>query len=728
MTETGAPPPSPSNSAERAKLIAERTRGDMSRETQDIGRDKKDRQPDRQIRAESERLPPKTENQPAPQKIDGQVEQVRGDIATIRTDSGEVKIRIPEDAKLRTGQQVSVEIPPQSRSGDTITIRIEAPPAERPHPAPPRPDFPPLKNGDTVIATPGPVVVTTPESAHREAPPPTTAEAKPQTATRFTPDQLAAQLVKTDLPAGDKVPPLPLPSGVNATQINALFTTRFTLDPTAPPQQWLNANVTTSLNTAVLAGQTPSTPQNQPAPQTSPTVITDDDNALTQMARSYSQKAETEALSQMTKIPRNLAMSDTAFSTLTQNAATAGMAEGSALLQNLFNTAPAAQPAAAIKTFFQIEVLRILPPDMPLADIQKQVSALITQPGDKPAMPSASEPVAANNQSATQATLQTGPSQTTTSPVLANVIGTTNAGQTLITVPNNASSDQGQQLLHIQTPITIPAGTQMLVNLTPVAADALQAMPDLLNKLPTEMATQITTQTMPQAGALPPPLGQPALAPTWPALQESLNVLQQTAPQVAQAVQNALPSPSPRMVSTALFFLAALKMGGIDSWLGEKNIDSLKNTGKSGLADRLAGDFGRIASQASETLSGQWKAITLPMLYDGQVENLQFFVRSEDSKQDDTETDQDDSRTRFILNLELSKIGPLQLDGYLATGSLDVILRTDHRMDSHIRQDLMRIFGEALETINLKGGLSFQNRPDDWVHVLPDQTQEGFFI
>lgn len=726
MTETGAPPPSPSNSAERAKLIAERVRGDMNRETEDIGRDKQDRRQDRPIRAESERLPPKTENQPTPQRLEGHVEKVDGNSATIRTDSGDVKIRIPEDVQIRAGQRVSVEIPPQSRSGDTVTVRVEAPPAETP--PPPRPDFPPLKTGDTVIATAAPVAVATTETGQRQSPPPATTVTKPEQAARFS----SAQLAKLDLPAANKIPALPVSSGFNAGQIEQAFTTSFALDPKAPPQNWLNTDIRTlsTLNTASINTAPENTPTAASPPQSS--IMTEDDNALTQMAQTYSQKAETQALSQMTKIPRSLAMTDTAFSTLTQNAVTTGMAETPALLKNLFNTAPTAQPAAAIKTFFQIEVLSILPPDMPPAEIQKQILALVTpqtdKQTDKPAMPSASNPATPNNQMSPQAgTTTTTTTQSTNPPVLANVIGVTKTGQTLITVPNN-NADQGHQLLHIQTQVMVPAGTQMLVNLTPMTADTLQTAPDLLNKLPTEMASQITTQTTPQAGALPPPIGLPAIAPTWPALQESLNVLQQTAPQVAQAVQNSLPSPSPRMVSTALFFLAALKMGGIDSWLGDKNLDALKNSGKSGLVDRLAGDFGRISSQASETLSGQWKAITLPMLYDGQVENLQFFVRSEESHQGEENGDQDDSRTRFILNLELSKIGPLQLDGYLATSSLNIILRTDHRMDSSIRQDLMKVFGDALETVNLKGGLSFQNRPDDWVRISPTPTRDGFFI
>lgn len=707
MTETGAPPPSSSNnSAERAKLIMERSRSDMSRETRDIGRNTKDQKQQRPIQITSEQLPPKTENRATPQKLEGQVIEVKADTARIQTAEGEIKIRIPEGVKLTAGQKVTIDIPPDTRSGDQITLRIEAPrDIEAPLP-PPRPDFPPLRAGDTVIATHVPVAEPLSQKQSNPA-----AESYSTAPRQSPPTALAARLTDLNFPTAEK---LSLP--INDSLV------RFALMPEDPVQNWLKSDIQTVLPT--------SQPVSQQAPLLTPP---DDDNVLTQAARP---SHTGPVLPQNPAFPASLTLTDSAFSTLSENAP--NLFPGATALQNLFKAIPAAQPAGNITDFLQIQVLGLIPPNTPPAEAQKLMDQLLSPtPAERvvsekndiiPASPTAA-PITGSASASAPINTDTAPqTPAAAAPVMATVIGTGNTGQTLITVPA-PMADSGQNLLHIQTLVTIAPGTQMAVTVTPLTAEGLQNTPDLINKLPPDIANQITkAQTPSPAFALPPPIGLPALAPTWPALQESLTLLQQTAPQAAQAVQNSLPTPSPRMVSTALFFLAALKLGGIDNWLGDKNIDSLKKAGKSGLASRLAGDFKSIAAQANESLPGQWKAITLPLLHEGQISNLQFFVRSEDSQQENTPSDDDSGKTRFVLNLELSKIGPLQLDGYLAPENLDLIIRTDHRMDSAIRQDIMRIFSDALELINLKGGLLFQNQPENWVHILASDTKDGFFI
>ena len=156
------------------------------------------------------------------------------------------------------------------------------------------------------------------------------------------------------------------------------------------------------------------------------------------------------------------------------------------------------------------------------------------------------------------------------------------------------------------------------------------------------------------------------------------------------------------MVSSALFFVAALKLGNIENWLGDKNLDAIKQMGKKGLVERLAGDFSRISQQFSETNTQNWKSLMLPMLNDGDISNVHLHVRQDDHTPDGDGTGDENQSdgptpTRFILDLTLSRMGPVQLDGYLTPKTLDMT--------------------------GLKGSLRFQAAHENWVRVHEAQKR-----
>src|SRR5262249_22830409 len=135
-------------------------------------------------------------------------------------------------------------------------------------------------------------------------------------------------------------------------------------------------------------------------------------------------------------------------------------------------------------------------------------------------------------------------------------------------------------------------------------------------------------------------------ARTWPALEESLKAVGQTAPALAATVKEAVPalpsvplaSPSmpldtgaaARLAPPALLFLAALRLGEVENWLGGKTLQTLRDMGRADLADRLAGDFGKISEQSQAQLPGGWKMISMPLMHDENMSQLQFFVRQQE--------------------------------------------------------------------------------------------------
>lgn len=207
--------------------------------------------------------------------------------------------------------------------------------------------------------------------------------------------------------------------------------------------------------------------------------------------------------------------------------------------------------------------------------------------------------------------------------------------------------------------------------------------------------------------------GLDPLAPTWPALEEALRA---SVPEVAQALHRTVPAPTREMTPAALLFLAALRMGEIGNWLGADSLQALRKAGKQDLAARLAGDFGRIAEQAKEALPGGWRMIAMPLLHDEALSQVHFFYRRQDGQEKDGVGDGKPA-TRFLVNLSLSRMGEMQLDGFLRQKQLDLVLRTRDALPPSMRREIMARFAAGLEQTGMQGGMSFQARKQGWVTV-----------
>lgn len=254
----------------------------------------------------------------------------------------------------------------------------------------------------------------------------------------------------------------------------------------------------------------------------------------------------------------------------------------------------------------------------------------------------------------------------------------------------------------LQQPVDVPVGTQMAVALMQMSLADVMALSPLL-----------TT-----AGG--PPLSfDPLQSRTWPALQETLQVLVDQSSNAAQLLKNTLPAPvAARMTPTALFFLAALRVGSIESWLGENILQALNKAGRKDLIERLSGDFKSLSRQAQNTIGGDWRVISLPMLHDEQISQIQFYVRrQQDDDQDRAEDGETRKITRFILNLTLSRMGDMQMDGLIRQKRLDLILRSESALPFDIRQEIMQRFAAGIEQVNMQGKVSFQTRAEKWAHI-----------
>ncbi len=275
------------------------------------------------------------------------------------------------------------------------------------------------------------------------------------------------------------------------------------------------------------------------------------------------------------------------------------------------------------------------------------------------------------------------------------VTATTHAGRPILQTP------LGTMTLEVQSPL--PLGTRMTLEL-PIGA-LLQSG---------------------AAGGAESPVSPSTLAYRGPALEEALLTLQTQAGAAPGAIEapmlGAIPQPGPKLTSTLLFFLSALSSGEIDRWLGGQAMQTLRNAGRNNLLTRLGQDFKQM-SRLAESAGGDWHLYFIPLWDDDQAHQIRLFVRHGPHDGHGQDDDPEDDSTRFVLEVELSRVGDLQLDGLVRGKRFDLILRTRTPMPETMRRDITQIFHDANEATGYRGNIGFQ-ASGDW-HLMPIQDTEA---
>jgi hypothetical protein len=203
----------------------------------------------------------------------------------------------------------------------------------------------------------------------------------------------------------------------------------------------------------------------------------------------------------------------------------------------------------------------------------------------------------------------------------------------------------------------------------------------------------------------------------WPALQSLNAALGQMSPQAAQILAQILPNPATpgQLPAAAILFLSVIQGGNLSLWMGDKTIDLLRRSGKTDLLSRLAGDMDTAKNASSQNVTQDWKAIPLPLYYEGQIDKTMLWFRQDDSR--DKDDDKKNKQTRFIMDLNLNRMGAVQLDGLAKQQRIDLIVRTTRPVSDSMRLYMRQRYLHALDRAEYSGELSFQNRADQFVKI-----------
>lgn len=308
------------------------------------------------------------------------------------------------------------------------------------------------------------------------------------------------------------------------------------------------------------------------------------------------------------------------------------------------------------------------------------------------------------------------------------------APQIHITAPGVPSPPQGTPVLAQPIHATgtlahvmgMTAQNLPLIALTLPGADAPQILQ--MNFPATNLAPGSALIVTPHAGMTAP--ASSGAAPSvfelmsgfhWPALDEMLDIQAQSLQAATtQTLANILPNPAQaaKIPAAILLFIAAVRSGDLNNWLGEKNIEALRRTGRSEFISRMNREFSGLNRLASEPVTSEWRGMVIPMMGQGEVDKIHLYYRHHDADQDSNDEQSSKGRgTRFIMDLNLSAMGDVQLDGYARGKTLDLAIRTRQSLSTAMRHDMTQRYIATLERSGMQGALVFQSQPEKWVKV-----------
>lgn len=212
---------------------------------------------------------------------------------------------------------------------------------------------------------------------------------------------------------------------------------------------------------------------------------------------------------------------------------------------------------------------------------------------------------------------------------------------------------------------------------------------------------------------LPPPVQDDGDAPSvaqgrgWPALDDALAALSRDDPAVSKrTTEQVLPKAGADMAPALVAAVTALKTGDVRALLGDHLLKALDLAGHHDIAVRLAADFQQLTGVIADPSGGDWRSYLIPVHDGANVQFLRFLVRRK--RRNAARVDEGDSTTRFIVEVDMSRLGALQLDGLVKPKKFDLIIRSRKALEPGMRRDIAKVFNDSLAASGHRGALSFQ--------------------
>jgi hypothetical protein len=204
----------------------------------------------------------------------------------------------------------------------------------------------------------------------------------------------------------------------------------------------------------------------------------------------------------------------------------------------------------------------------------------------------------------------------------------------------------------------------------------------------------------------------------WPTLDQAVDSLLQADRQAAQQLMRMIPQAGPHLAAAMSQFAGAVRSGDSKALLSDPVVKGLEKAGRKDLADKLKKEFLDLAEDASRPMGrGDWQAITLPFAHGANIDAIDLYIHRPPN---DEEKGAKGSEQRFILDVRMSVLGRIQLDGLVQKDvkRFDLIVRSAEPLSSAMCRDIAGIFAECGQMTGIKGQVTFQ-AGRSFVDLLP---------
>lgn len=228
----------------------------------------------------------------------------------------------------------------------------------------------------------------------------------------------------------------------------------------------------------------------------------------------------------------------------------------------------------------------------------------------------------------------------------------------------------------------------------------------------------------------------PAERNTWTILNHALETLKQTDEAAYDAFKAVLPQAGNKLPALMISFMqAAVREGAtVRSWLGEANIAALQKTASGQqILKRLEREFSTSAKKATD---GQnvWKGWDIPLLSGNVVEPVSLFLQRppEDAERREKYAPLQNA-VRFVLDMNLSRLGKIQLEGIAGRQKqrFDLIIRHRNDMPPEFEPTVRALFVKTLDALSYAGNLKI-SKTEEFIDLRPaaetDTAKRGMLV
>jgi hypothetical protein len=156
--------------------------------------------------------------------------------------------------------------------------------------------------------------------------------------------------------------------------------------------------------------------------------------------------------------------------------------------------------------------------------------------------------------------------------------------------------------------------------------------------------------------------------------------------------------------------VAALKKSDIRDWLGRNTATWLEENHE-GQFKKLESEFLQLARQYTASQPGNWQALFYPLAVYSEVHMARMFVKRDKPKKDKDPNKKPIEDTRFVVEVDVSQMGELQMDGFVRRGEnvqFDMVIRSLQPLPDEIQNEILAIYSRTGDVTGYAGQLSFQ--------------------